>query len=240
LLPSNARWLGEIRGISLDLDDTLWPIGPAIVAAEQCMWDYFAAETPRVTTDFDHTRLRAVRDAVVAEHPRLLHDLGALRKLSIQRILTLAGYADPHQQHLNGAYAAFYAGRNRVCFYGDALPALARLHAHFPLISLTNGNADLAAVGIQHLFVDHLHAARLGAAKPAAITYHAAAERLGIAPQQLLHIGDHPEQDVAGAKRAGCRAIWLCREPALLEQSTLADAVCRDLHELTDLLSLPR
>ena len=48
--------------------------------------------------------------------------------------------------------------------------------------------------------------------KPATRIFHLTTGRLGVAPSQTVHLGDHPLNDVVGAKRAGLRAIWLRRE----------------------------
>ena len=51
-----------------------------------------------------------------------------------------------------------------------------------------------------------------GAAKPEASIFLAACARLEHAPDQVLHVGDHVEMDVAGAARAGLRSCWINRE----------------------------
>lgn len=48
--------------------------------------------------------------------------------------------------------------------------------------------------------------------KPAARIFHLTLERMGVRPEETVHIGDHPLNDVVGAKRAGLRAIWLRRD----------------------------
>jgi len=35
--------------------------------------------------------------------------------------------------------------------------------------------------------------------------------RLNVAPENVLHVGDHPSMDVAGAKNAGLRSCWIDR-----------------------------
>lgn len=51
----------------------------------------------------------------------------------------------------------------------------------------------------------------VGARKPDSAIFHAAAERIGVAPPSILFVGDHPEADVAGAAHAGMRTAWLRR-----------------------------
>ena len=112
------------------------------------------------------------------------------------------------------AYEAFYAARNQVEYYPDALAALERIAAIVPVAALSNGNADLERIGVAHLFAFQLGAREHGAAKPQASIFHAACTRLGVAPAHVLHVGDHMEMDVAGAIRAGLRGCWINREAA--------------------------
>ena len=51
-------------------------------------------------------------------------------------------------------------------FYPDAHDGLQRIAAHLPIAALTNGNADLAAIGIASLVRFQLGAREYGAAKP--------------------------------------------------------------------------
>lgn len=58
---------------------------------------------------------------------------------------------------------------------------------------------------IDHLFVS----ADLGVEKPAPAIFAHAAAALGCAPQEILHVGDSWQHDIAGALAAGWHAAWL-------------------------------
>lgn len=51
--------------------------------------------------------------------------------------------------------------------------------------------------------------AAFGARKPAAAIFIAAAECLGVRPQEVLFVGDSAKEDVWGGHRAGMRTAWL-------------------------------
>jgi putative hydrolase of the HAD superfamily len=51
----------------------------------------------------------------------------------------------------------------------------------------------------------------VGARKPDPAIFRAAAEHLGVAPADVLFVGDHPEADVLGAAGAGMQTAWLRR-----------------------------
>jgi putative hydrolase of the HAD superfamily len=49
----------------------------------------------------------------------------------------------------------------------------------------------------------------VGIGKPDPAIFLHAAERLGCEPAQCWYVGDHPVNDVVGARAAGMNAIWL-------------------------------
>jgi putative hydrolase of the HAD superfamily len=49
----------------------------------------------------------------------------------------------------------------------------------------------------------------IGHAKPRPEIFTAALQRLGVAPQEIVHVGDNERTDVRGALAAGFRAIRL-------------------------------
>jgi putative hydrolase of the HAD superfamily len=219
-----------VRAITLDLDDTLWPFAPIGTRVEQVLHDWLLRYCPRTAQRFPIEAMRALRETVYTERPDLSHDFSQLRKLSLIRAMELSG-DDP--LHADAAFEAFYAERNRVEFYPDALPALERLAARVPLAAISNGNADLARIGVHHHFAFQLGAREHGTPKPAASIFHAACSQLSLAPVEVLHVGDDIEMDVVGAHRAGLRSCWLNRDG----QPWPHDSIRPDL-QFTDLAAL--
>ena len=199
----------HIQAISLDLDDTLWPVWPAIERAEACLLQWLADHAPATLALYPSTlALRAVREQLEAERPDLRHDLSALRRESIRRAL---GHAGDDPALAEAAFEVFFAARQRVDFYPDALPALAWLAARWPLVALSNGNADVHRVGIGAHFKAALSAREFGVAKPDPCIFHAAAQAVGVAPEAVLHVGDDALLDVVAGVHAGMQAVWVNR-----------------------------
>ena len=122
-------------------------------------------------------------------------------------------------------------------FYADAEAGLQRIAARLPVAGLTNGNADLGAVGIAPLFVFSLSAREYGAAKPDAGLFHEACKRLGLPPHDVLHVGDDPRTDIAGAAAAGLQTCWIDRgDHAWPDALPHADLRVSTLGELADAL----
>jgi putative hydrolase of the HAD superfamily len=209
-LPTAALDVARIRAITIDLDDTLWPIWPTIARAENALQAWLADHAPATAAlaAQPDTR-RAVRQHMHTHRPDLAHDMTALRRESIRHVLQRAGddpaLAEP-------AFEVFYAERQRVDLFVDALPALAFLSSRFPLVAVSNGNADVYRVGLGAHFVAAVGAHQVGVGKPDARIFHAAAEAAGVHPAQVLHIGDDAHLDGVGALNAGMQAAWLNRE----------------------------
>ena len=197
-----------VRAITLDLDDTIWPIAPAIVGAEAALEAWMAENAPRAARMWPPSERQRLRELANSERPRLAHDMTAQRQWMIERMLVLA---DEDVELADSAYDAYFAARCDVEHYPDSVAALERLAARVPLAAVSNGNACLDTIGLMHLFRFQLGAREHGAAKPDASIFHAACERLGLPRDQVLHVGDDPYMDVIGARRAGLRACWINR-----------------------------
>lgn len=226
-------WGRRIRAISLDLDDTLWPIEPAIARAELRLDDWLRTHAPSVAAVYPIPAMRVLRDRISAEHPHLAHDFTAQRKLSLRAALAPHGYGDAH---VEAAFEAYFAARNEVEVYADTLPALRRLGARYPLLSLTNGNADLERIGLRGLFAHAVSAREVGIAKPEPGIFLHACARLDVRPHEVLHVGDDPVLDVVGARAAGLRTVWLNRHGAVWREGQPPDLIVADLNVLADWL----
>ncbi len=200
-----------IRVLSFDLDDTLWAVKPVILAAERVQWTWIREHFPQSVGVWDKTKLQEIRRSVWDAYPDRHFDLTFLRLECLRRIATRSGIQDV-AGFAADAFAAFESARNRVCFYSDALPALARLVRNYSLVAVTNGNASLDRTGIGSWFSARVSARDVGAAKPDCRMFDAAAKLAAVAPDEVLHIGDSPELDVEGARRAGQHTVWLNRQ----------------------------
>jgi putative hydrolase of the HAD superfamily len=223
------------KAILFDLDDTLWPIAPVIVQAEQALYAWLATHAPRVASQFTIDSLRQARLALLARQPEFHLDLGALRRAGLLAAFEQAG-EDAAKVEL--AMSAFFAARNAVVPYDDVLPGLLRLKDRVLVGSISNGNADLQAIGLSHHFKVSVAAHQLGCAKPDAAIFHAACRALGVAPQDAVYVGDDVLLDVQGAQRAGLRAVWMNRTGSdkHLEHEVVPDATVASFDGLLDWL----
>jgi FMN hydrolase / 5-amino-6-(5-phospho-D-ribitylamino)uracil phosphatase len=222
--------------LTLDLDDTLWPIWPAIERAEAHLHAWLVQWAPATAGRFDTAGLRALRDEVARTHPHWAHDLSAVRLESLRRALAQAG---DDERLAEEAFEAFLHWRHRVDVYDDVVPALQRLASRYPIVALTNGNADLQAIGLAPWFRGVVSARAFGVGKPDPRIFLEACRQAGAAPARVLHIGDDLALDVHAALAAGLQAAWVAR-PDLHADTDGAPPgthhVVRDLRELADRL----
>lgn len=225
--------LPEVRALCFDLDDTFWEVRPVLLRAEERVAAFVADRHPGLVPHLTAEAVYGTRMALAAEHPARAHDMTWLRTEALRRIAARHGH-DPAVG--DAAFEVFIAARNEVQLFDDVRPALAELGARYALATFSNGNADLRRIGIDGHFAGVLNAESVGCAKPRAEAFLAAAAALGVAPHEMLYVGDNPHVDVAGARAAGCRAAWVNRVGAAWPEGLSPAA---DL-EVPDLLALAR
>jgi 2-haloacid dehalogenase len=114
------------------------------------------------------------------------------------------------------------AGMTELPPHPEVPTALRKLgDADFRLAALTNstlevGRAQLEHAGLAPLFEMILSADSVRRLKPAPEPYIMAAERMHVAPHELLLVAAHA-WDVAGALRAGCGAAFVARPGMVLD-----------------------
>jgi HAD superfamily hydrolase (TIGR01509 family) len=212
LIRAAAATVKDIRTITLDLDDTLWEIHPVIRRAEQRLYSWLGENYPRITQMYEPLDLREVRTEVIADFADRSHDLTFLRRTMLGRVAVAAGY---NTDFIDAAFDVFDAARNDVDIFPEVIPALEALNDNFVVIAVTNGNANLKSIGIDHLFRDVVTAAMAGAAKPARQVFDMAVKVGGASARQTLHVGDHPLYDIDGARDAGLRTVWVNRTASI-------------------------
>ncbi|KAL1529786.1 hypothetical protein AB1Y20_000720 [Prymnesium parvum] len=212
-----GRWLrggggGGLKCVTLDLDDTLWPVMPPILAAQTALLDAIRTHLPKSHAAglADRQALAAAMAPMRERHPMLAHDLTELRRLA------LAAAAAAHGDDAAGvdaAMEAFLEVRSDVAahLFADVRPAIERLRAAGLAVgAITNGNCDVER-SLGALFDFSVTAGGAGAAKPDPIPFLQAAGLAGCHPREVVHVGDAPTADLCGALRLGMRAILLTR-----------------------------
>lgn len=210
MYPSHAQaavFSTEIRCITFDLDDTLWPVMPVIHRAEARFYEWLQLHAPEICQRYSPESLVAARSAFMRAAPASeRHDLTRLRKRWLRGIAEETG-ACPDRVSSEG-FEVFWIARNEVDPDPEAASVLKVLSRHFRLGAISNGNADVFRTPLGPFFDFAVPAAEAGVAKPDPGIFRSAARRAGVPVDAILHIGDDPLCDVMGARNAGMRAGW--------------------------------
>ena len=71
--------LNKIRAVTLDLDDTLWEVGPVIRRAEKMLWQWLGENYPRITERWKSVDVVELRMSMFDEFPHMAHDFRFMR-----------------------------------------------------------------------------------------------------------------------------------------------------------------
>jgi putative hydrolase of the HAD superfamily len=105
----------------------------------------------------------------------------------------------------------------RFSAFADVRPAIAAARAHGLRVAVVSNwdvslHEVLERLGIAALLDGILTSAEAGVRKPAPAIFTRALRIVGAPPSQALHVGDRPEEDVAGALAAGITPVLLRRD----------------------------
>lgn len=203
------RPLGQISALTFDLDDTLYDNRPVILRTEQeslaFVRSYHPALSQLESRDFQRLR-QTLREA----EPDIYHDVTEWRRRALEQGMRDAGLSvDQARDGADAAMANFAKWRSAIDVPQETHDTLAALAKKWPLVAITNGNAQPELFGLDNYFSFVLRAGPDGRAKPFSDMYHLASERLGGPPGEILHVGDDLTTDVAGAIRCGVQACWI-------------------------------
>jgi FMN hydrolase / 5-amino-6-(5-phospho-D-ribitylamino)uracil phosphatase len=224
-----------IKLLTFDLDDTLWECAPVLQRAEQITYAWLQQHCPRLTRQFTPVDLRERRFELARQQPQLAHRFSQLRLLSLQQALLDAGLsADDARASAEAALAVFLQARHEVQLIEEVERVLAQLSRHYVLGAITNGNVEIARIGLNRYFSLAINAEHLPRAKPHPEPFLAALQQAGCAAESCIHIGDDMEHDIRGAQRLGIHTIWVNRLQAPWPDAQRPNAEIRHLAELPD------
>ena len=127
-------------------------------------------------------------------------------------------------------------------FYADVEPVLGRLKAKGIKIGvISNWDTRLRRIsdglGLSRLVDFLVISAEAGVRKPSEGIFRLALEKAGVRPEEAVHVGDLPEEDGEGARRAGLRPVLIDRKERVTPVTYPPDfPVVRGLEELLPLL----
>jgi HAD superfamily hydrolase (TIGR01509 family) len=225
-----------LRALLFDLDDTLIPEAPAIRAGYEAVaervWGQSTPERVRQLTDAAREVWRAgapweytervhfslgegLHGEFVADGPepdRLRRFVPRLHEQAFEAVL-------PDAQRGRSAELVDtwrQARMSALSLYPEAREVLTELGSRMPLALVTNGaarlqRAKLVQTGIADRFDVIVDSETVGVGKPSPVMFNVALLELGVTPGDTAMVGNDLGRDVAGARAAGVRPIWVHR-----------------------------
>jgi HAD superfamily hydrolase (TIGR01509 family) len=124
--------------------------------------------------------------------------------------------------------------------YQDVKVCMDKIHSKYSIILSSDSNHRMVDGLLPHFSYDELFISDdLGCYKgsPDGSFFHKVMERIGVKPEEILHIGDS-HSDVLGASRAGILSCWLNRDMLVWGHEIKPDYVINSLEELDSILEL--
>jgi putative hydrolase of the HAD superfamily len=133
-----------------------------------------------------------------------------------QVFLEELGYDEVSRDSLPGRLYRTFTRIESYRLYDDALPTLARLKGEgFALGVISNWEGWLARLmahlEIAHYFDVSVVSGQAGIEKPDPEIFLRALNAANVRPEEALHVGDNPRDDVEGAQAVGIRGVLLDR-----------------------------
>lgn len=161
--------LGRISALTFDLDDTLYDNRPVILRTEREALTFVQNYHPALRS-FQNEDLQRLRQAVREAEPEIYHDVTRWRFRSIEQAMLDAGLSA--EEASAGAHAAminFAKWRSRIDVPQQTHDTLKQLAKKWPLVAITNGNAQPELFGLGIILSLCCALARTGAQNRSAI-----------------------------------------------------------------------
>ena len=206
----------NISAIGFDLFNTLITIEPeALEDALGRLWQSLSSSGLHLQRD---GFLQAHREAAL-EHILSARQTGleTHNRFWVSQALKSLGHpvepGDPRiAQAVEDYFSAFAEHARLIPGTLDLLASLGRRYTLGLLSNFTHppaARAILDHTGLSSHFQALIISGDLGLRKPHPGSFSALTRAMGVAPEQMLYIGDNPEADVDGASQAGIRPVWM-------------------------------
>ena len=193
----------KVRAVFLDALGTLVELEPP--------WVHMAAEVEREPDDEELVRAVRKEMAYYKEHSHEGRDADSVAALRA-RCADILSWELDREVTVETMMASI-----RFHPFPYVAPALADLRSRgIRLVCVSNWDVSLTEVlercDLDNLLDGVVTSAGSGSRKPDPVIFSQALEIAGCSADEALHVGDTPEEDVAGADAAGIRALLLDRD----------------------------
>jgi HAD superfamily hydrolase (TIGR01549 family) len=228
-----------VKGITFDLDDTLWCGRQVLSKANESFHLFISDRIPELNEMFPQQVFNKLLMQFQQDMPEKAHDYTFLRKHTLRHCIKQIDHSLVDMElevFIQQAFDAFLIPRSQPEFFEGVEELFHDLYQELLLINqtdqpntimmgaITNGNCLIEYLPLFFKkYIDFfVSAEQVGQAKPHRQVFDAALEyfeKNNIERKYIVHVGDHYECDIIGAKKAGLRTIWI--NPKWTKPSTL-------------------
>lgn len=204
------------RGVLFDYGNTLIPFGQREMdAIARELTRFFVEEIPDVRPE---AAARALQDTWVELHrQRIVENVESDPRDVIRMTFATFGAIAGEDSHVDRGIAVMLDAFVAAVALGDDVHRVlgALKEGGFKVGLLSNyslGDAirlSVVRLGIYDYFDEIVVSADLGLVKPHPELFLESARRLGLAPEELLYVGDNQKADIEGASAVGMRTAWI-------------------------------
>lgn len=224
--------------ITLDLDNTLYNNDPVMDKAEMHLVSFLQSYHPALS-QIRRRDYYIARQRMKLMDPEICHNVNNWRWESLKKILLQSGLSK-HDAILGadcGMEIMIY-WRNKINVSNSTFKALSILSSKWPLIAITNGNANPILFGLNKYFIDVLRAGIDGKSKPHEDMYILASKYLELSCKYILHVGDDLYTDIVGSIQVGMQACWINKYYFNQKNDTILGYKLFPHLEISELMSL--
>lgn len=201
-----------IQAVLFDLDNTLTHRDLTAQAYSCYLAEYYASAFAQVEPEKIIEIVRRIDNGGYPKKELLTH--GSIGASAAYALLQELSWLNPPSIDELAQFWFSQFGRCAVEM-PDAKQVLEQLKSQgYQLAIVSNGGHDtrlntIRGLGIADYFEEIISSGLVGFSKPQPEIFQITAQRLGVLPEHCLYIGDHPINDIQGAKNAGMHALWM-------------------------------
>ena len=202
----------NIQAVLFDLDNTLTHRDLTAQAYSCYLAEYYASAFAQVEPEKIIEIVRRIDNGGYPKKELLTH--GSIGASAAYALLQELSWLNPPSIDELAQFWFSQFGRCAVEM-PDVKQVLAQLKSQaYQLAIVSNGGHDtrlntIRGLGIADYFEEIISSGLVGFSKPQPEIFQITAQRLGVLPEHCLYIGDHPINDIQGAKNAGMHALWM-------------------------------
>ena len=228
----------RISAISFDGDMTLWDFQQVMRhSLQKALAELRGLVPSQRAQDLSVEEMITIRNQVEEEVKGEVWNHEEIRLLAFERTLESVGCPDRElAAHLNRLYLKHRFEDTEL--YPDVVSAFNQLAPHYKLGLLSNGNSYPERCGLEGRFAFVIFSQDVRIKKPDRRIFEITAQKAGCPMEELLHVGDSLNNDVAGANEAGAQSVWLNRDGLVNDTGIRADHAIGTLAELPGMLDV--